>query len=84
MLILALVSSRDLVKDIPPISVVIMGAPGSLFFIGKEFITMELTKLDPFGISMGSTYTFQKFSIGRDMLDGIYQRNGCGHLFKGV
>ena len=36
-------SSSDLVKDIPPISHVIMGAPGSLFFTGKEFIMMELT-----------------------------------------
>ena len=43
MLILAHVSSRDLVKDIPPISLVIMGAPGSLFVIGKAFIMMELT-----------------------------------------
>ena len=41
--ILAPVSSRDLVKDIPPIALVIMGAPGSLFFTGKEFIIMELT-----------------------------------------
>ena len=43
MFILAYVSSRDLVKDIPPISLVIMGAPGSLFFTSKEFIMMELT-----------------------------------------
>ena len=43
MFVLAPVSSRDLVKDIPPISLVIMGAPGSLFFTGKEFIIMELT-----------------------------------------
>ena len=34
MLILAPVSSRDLVKVIPLISLVIMGAPGSLFLIG--------------------------------------------------
>ena len=43
MLILTHVSSRDLVKDIPPISLVIMGAPGSLFLICKKFIMMELT-----------------------------------------
>ena len=43
MLILAPVSSRDLVKDIPPISLMIMGAPRSLFLIGKAFIMMELT-----------------------------------------
>ena len=43
MLILAPVSSRDLVKDIPPISLVIMGAPGSLFLMDKKFIIMELT-----------------------------------------
>ena len=43
MLILAPVSRKDLVKDIPPISLVIMGAPGSLFLIGKEFIMIELT-----------------------------------------
>ena len=43
MFILALVSRRDLVKDIPPISLVIMGAPESLFLIGKAFIMMELT-----------------------------------------
>ena len=43
MLILAPVSSKDLVKDIPPILLVIMGAPGSLFLIGREFIMMELT-----------------------------------------
>ena len=43
MLILAPVYSRDLVKDIPPISLMIMGAPGSLFFTGKEFIMIELT-----------------------------------------
>ena len=43
MFILAPVSNRDLVKGIPPISLVIMGAPGSLFFTGKEFIIMELT-----------------------------------------
>ena len=30
-------------KDIPLISLVIMGAPGSLFLIGKAFIMMELT-----------------------------------------
>ena len=30
-------------KDIPHISLVIMGAPRSLFFTGKEFIMMELT-----------------------------------------
>ena len=38
MLILALVSSNNLVKDIPPISLVIMGALGSLFLISREFI----------------------------------------------
>ena len=43
MFILAPASSRDLVKDIPPISLVIMSAPGSLLFMGKEFIMMELT-----------------------------------------
>ena len=43
MFILAPVSNRDQVKDIPPISLMIMGAPGSLFFTGKEFIMMELT-----------------------------------------
>ena len=30
-------------NDIPPISLVIMGALGSLFFTGKEFIMIELT-----------------------------------------
>ena len=43
MLILVPVSSMDLVKDIPPISLIIMGAPGSLFLIGMEFIIIELT-----------------------------------------
>ena len=43
MLILAPVSSKDLVKDIPSISHVIIGAPGSLFLIGKEFIMIVLT-----------------------------------------
>ena len=43
MLILAPISSMDLVKDIPPISLVIMDAPGSLFLIGKKFIMIELT-----------------------------------------
>ena len=43
MLIIAQVSSKDLVKDIPPISLVIMGALISLFLIGKEFIMIELT-----------------------------------------
>ena len=43
MFILAPVSNRDQVKDIPTISLMIMGAPGSLFFMGKEFIMMELT-----------------------------------------
>ena len=33
---------------------------------------------------MGSAYTFEKFCIGRDMLDGIYQGNGYGHLLKGI
>ena len=32
----------DLVKGIPPISLVIMGAPGSLFLIGREFIMTGL------------------------------------------
>ena len=45
MLILDPVSSRDLVKDIPPISLVIMGALRSLFLTGKEFIMIELTVL---------------------------------------
>ena len=31
---------------------------------------------------MGSAYTFEKFGIGRDMLDGIYQGNGDGNLLK--
>ena len=26
----------------------------------------------PSRVSMGSAYTFEKFGIGRDMLDGIY------------
>ena len=43
MLILAPVSSKDLAKDIPPILVIIMGAPRSLFLIGREFIMIELT-----------------------------------------
>ena len=43
MLILAPVFSRDLVKDIRPVSLVIMGAPGSHFLIVKEFIMIELT-----------------------------------------
>ena len=37
-----MVSRKDLVKDIPPILLVIMGAPGYLFLIGKEFIMIEL------------------------------------------
>ena len=40
-LILALVSNKDLVKVIPPISLVIMGALGSLILIGREFIIIE-------------------------------------------
>ena len=43
MLILAPISTKDLVKDIPPISLVIMGAPRSLFLTGKELIMIELT-----------------------------------------
>ena len=43
MLILALVSSKDLVKDILHILLVIMGALEYLFLIGKEFIMIELT-----------------------------------------
>ena len=43
MLILAPIFSKDLVKDIPPILLVIMGALGSLFLIGKVFIMIELT-----------------------------------------
>ena len=43
MLILAPVSSKDLVNDIPPISLVIMSAPGTLFVIDLEFIMIELT-----------------------------------------
>ena len=39
----ASISSKDLVNDIPPISLVIMGVLGSLFLIGREFIIMELT-----------------------------------------
>ena len=66
MLILDPLSSRDLVKDIPPISLVIMGAPGSLF-LNREGIhhdgTHRLTKLDPSRVSMGSAYTFEKFGI---------------------
>ena len=41
MLILALVSNKDLVKVIPLISLVIMGARGSLFLIDREFIIIE-------------------------------------------
>ena len=43
MLILPLVSNKDIVKVIPPISLVIMGALRSLFLIGREFIMIELT-----------------------------------------
>ena len=43
MLIIDPVSSKDLIKDIPPISLIITGAPGSLFLIGREFIMIELT-----------------------------------------
>ena len=32
---------------------------------------------------MGCAYTFEKFDIGWDMLDDIYQRNGNSYLFKG-
>ena len=74
MLIPAPISSRDLVKDIPPISLVIMGAPRSLFFTSKEFIIMELTvslSWIRLGFLLGSTYTFKEFSVGRDILDGF-------------
>ena len=37
------VSNKDLVTVIPLISVVIMGAPRSLFSIGREFIIIKLT-----------------------------------------
>ena len=43
MLILAPVSKRDVVKVIRPILLMIMGARGSLFLIGREFIIIELT-----------------------------------------
>ena len=43
MLILALVSNIDLVKVIHLISLVIMGAPRSLFVIGREFVMIQLT-----------------------------------------
>ena len=74
MFILAPVSSRDLVKDIPPISLVIMGAPGSLFFTGKEFIIIELTvslSWIRLGFLWGVHIPFRVFCIGRDMLDGF-------------
>ena len=35
-------SKKDIGKVIPPISLVIMGAQGSLFLIGREFIIIEL------------------------------------------
>ena len=42
MIILALVSNMDLVKVIPPISLVIISALESLFFTGREFIMIAL------------------------------------------
>ena len=43
MLRLALMSNKDLVKVIPLISLVIVGAPESLFLISRVFIITELT-----------------------------------------
>ena len=39
------VSNRDLVKVIPPVLLVIMGASGSLFLKCREFVMSELTIL---------------------------------------
>ena len=44
-LIRAPVSNKDLVKIIPPILLVIMGVPRSLFLIYKEFIMIEVIVL---------------------------------------
>ena len=54
-----------------------MGPPKSIFLIGREFIMIELI------VSIEYAYTFEKFGLGWDILDGIYQGNGNGHLFKG-
>ena len=80
-LILALVSNKDLVKVIPPISLVIMGAPGSLFLIGRKFIIIELngfTQLDPLEAPMGCAYSFKK----GNMLNDIYKWAGDGDLLE--
>ena len=85
MLILAPISNMDLLKVIPLISIVIMGAHRSLFLMGREFVMIELTisLCDPFRVSMGCAYCFEKFEKRWDILDGIYQGNGDGYLFKG-
>ena len=78
MLILAPVSSRDLVKDISPISLVIMGALGSLFLIDNAFIMMELT-VSLSWILLGFLWRVH-ISLRNFALEG----NGYGHLLKGV
>ena len=39
---------------------------------GRDNGIHRFIKLDPYRVSMRSGYTFEKFRIGRDMLDGIY------------